>query len=151
MLTCSSWTQSYHMNTWKLLWHVTVSILIIKMTSLHAHSYFWIFFVNKWTPHPAFINSSWWCIWSICCYTTHLPVGGHFQKVYANKAPLPWMYQKLPLDQTDSHHLLPPLPYCRKYYSSKAIDTSRTNFMMTFKATMSPFHLSLLCRNESFH
>lgn len=70
------WLIRDRMDRWKRFRHVTVSIMVFAMTSLQPHGYFWMFFVNKLTPVPAFINSSRWCMCCIYCYTTCSPVGG---------------------------------------------------------------------------
>lgn len=112
-----------HMARWKLFGHVTASIRILTLTSLRTHGYFWTSSVNKLTALPAFVNSSWWCLWC----SLHMQQLGKWLWFEAEE------------------------PGCRLRCSASSTHTSSADFMVTFKATMSPFPLSPLGSNESFH
>lgn len=70
------------------------------LTSLRSRGYFWMFSVNKLTPLPAFINSSWWCLW---CTLHVYPLGNSscFHKILSRRkqASLPGESRTLLLDR----------------------------------------------------
>lgn len=109
------------------------------LTSLRSHGYFWMFSVNKLTPLPAFINSSWWCLW---CTLHVYPLGNSscFHEILSlqKQASLPGESGTLNFGSLCAARVWS--------FTRQALI-----FMATFKATMSPFHLGPLGSNESFH
>lgn len=121
-----TWLTLDHMGRWKLFGHVTASIRILTLTSLPTHGYFWMSSVNKLTPLPAFVNSSWWCLW---CSLHVYQLGKSL-----------WFHESCACRSG---------PLCA--VQARPHTHQAADFMVTFRATMSPFHLSPLGSNESFH
>lgn len=80
---------------------VAANIMIITLTSLwtQACGYFWMSFVNKLTPLPTFINSSWWCkMWCMWCICTDTVTFTSWRICYISKEAEPTLLGVLSIE-----------------------------------------------------